>query len=159
MLVIAVTAVINFTNFMDGLDVGGRLYGVGDPCSCDPARGSWPIWALVGAIVFLFGTGALQGIGRGSSTFGAAFVTGPTSFQLDRGVVLPPCSYFPAGRRVHLNRCLLVGQRVSSSPFICFNACTRPMAARSSVFTYISATAVLKAFLLEIGRGFWTSCC
>jgi len=51
-LVIAVTAVINFTNFMDGLDglVAGCI-AVAMTAAAIQLSAPWPIWALVGALL------------------------------------------------------------------------------------------------------------
>ena len=60
LILIAITAVINFTNFMDGLDglVAGCMAVAMAPVAA--RLGSpYPILALVGALLgFLFGTGA-----------------------------------------------------------------------------------------------------
>jgi len=52
LLLIAVTAVINFTNFMDGLDglVAGCM-AVAIGAVAIKLSASWPIWALVGALL------------------------------------------------------------------------------------------------------------
>ena len=60
LLVIAVTAVINYTNFMDGLDgmVAGCM-AVAIAALAIALALPWPIWALVGSLLgFCSGTGA-----------------------------------------------------------------------------------------------------
>jgi UDP-N-acetylmuramyl pentapeptide phosphotransferase/UDP-N-acetylglucosamine-1-phosphate transferase len=52
LVLIAVTAVINFTNFMDGLDglVAGCL-AITLAAACLQRSAPWPLWALVGALL------------------------------------------------------------------------------------------------------------
>jgi Fuc2NAc and GlcNAc transferase len=52
MVLVAVTAVINFTNFMDGLDglVAGCM-AITLAAACWRLEAAWPLWALVGALL------------------------------------------------------------------------------------------------------------
>ena len=46
LLAFAITALINFTNFMDGLDGLVAVYGSRHYCT-HPTSGPWTIWALI----------------------------------------------------------------------------------------------------------------
>jgi Fuc2NAc and GlcNAc transferase len=157
MLLIAVTAVINFTNFMDGLDglVAGCML-VALTVAAIELRASWPIWALVGALLgFLFWNWSPAKVFMGDvgSTFlGAVFAT--TVLQAETwpqalGLLLvatpllgDACLCVPrrlmAGQRVFQAHCLHLFQRLYQAGW--------PHACVSSL--YISATAVLAFALL-----------
>jgi Fuc2NAc and GlcNAc transferase len=157
MLMIGVTAVINFTNFMDGLDglVAGCM-AVAMTAAAIQLSAPWPIWALVGALLgFLLWNWSPAKVFMGDvgSTFlGAVFATlvlqastWPNALALL--LVATPllgdaCLCVPrrlmAGQRVFEAHRLHLFQRLHQAGW--------PHARVSSL--YITATAVLATALL-----------
>ena len=118
LLLIAVTGVINFTNFMDGLDglVAGCMAVAIGALSLD-LNAPWSLWALVGSLLgFLFWNWSPAKVFMGDvgSTFlgGGVCGFGLTGFQLERCVLLPPHSHSSACR--------------------CLPLCTSPSSGRSA---------------------------
>ncbi len=157
LLLIAVTAVINFTNFMDGLDglVAGCM-AVALAAVALRLAAPWPIWALVGALLgFLIWNWSPAKVFMGDvgSTFlGAVFaglVLQAPSWQEALGLLLvatpllgDACLCVPrrvlAGQQVLLAHRLHLFQRLHQAGW--------PHARVSSL--YIGATAVLALALL-----------
>lgn len=160
LLVIAVTAVINFTNFMDGLDglVAGCM-AVAIGAVAIKVSASWPIWALVGALLgFLLWNWSPAQVFMGDvgSTFlGAVFaglVLQASSCSQALGLLLVATPLFGdacfcvlrrwmAGQHVFQAHRLHLFQRLHQAGW---------SHARVSL-TYITATGVLAVALLEGG--------
>ena len=160
LVIVAVTAVINFTNFMDGLDglVAGCM-AVALAAAALRLAAPWPIWALVGALLgFLIWNWSPAKVFMGDvgSTFlGAVFA----------GVVLQATSWPEAlalllvatpllgDAFLCVPRRLLAGQRVFDAHrlhlFQRLHQAGWPHARVSSL--YIAGTAVLAAALLAGG--------
>jgi Fuc2NAc and GlcNAc transferase len=163
LLLIAVTAVINFTNFMDGLDglVAGCM-AVALAAIALPLGAPWPLWALVGGVLgFLHWNWSPAQVFMGDvgSTFlGAVFaglVLQAPSWPEALGLLLvatpllgDACFCVPrrllAGQRVFQAHRLHLFQRLHQAGW--------PHARVSSL--YIAATALL-AFALLLGGWRW----
>ncbi len=160
LLLFAITAIINFTNFMDGLDglVAGCMV-VAMSAAAYELSAPWPIWALVGALLgFLLWNWSPAKVFMGDvgSTFlGAVFaglVLQATSWAQALGLLLVATpllgdAFFCVPRR------LLAGQRVFQAHrlhlFQRLHQAGWPHARVSSL--YIAATAVLACALLAGG--------
>ena len=163
LLLIAVTAVINFTNFMDGLD--GLLAGCMATAIAALAialAASWPLWALVGALLgFLLWNWSPAKVFMGDvgSTFlGAVFaglVLQAPSWPEALGLLLVATPLL-GDACLCVPRRLLAGQRVFQAHrlhlFQRLHQAGWPHARVSSL--YIAATALLAAALL-IGGWPW----
>ena len=160
LLLIAVTAVINFTNFMDGLDglVAGcmavALAAVGLRLAAP-----WPIWALVGALLgFLIWNWSPAKVFMGDvgSTFlGAVFaglVLQAPSWQEALGLLLVATPLL-GDACLCVPRRLLAGQRVFQAHRLhLFQRLHQAGWTHASVSSlYIAATAVLAVTLLAGG--------
>ncbi|MCP9791147.1 glycosyltransferase family 4 protein [Vulcanococcus limneticus Candia 3F8] len=163
LLLIAITAVINFTNFMDGLDglVAGCL-AVALAAAALQLSAPWPLWALVGALLgFLFWnwSPAKLFMGDVGSTFlGAVFagvVLRAPSWPEALGVLLVATPLL-GDACLCVPRRLLAGQPVLQAHrlhlFQRLHQAGWPHARVSSL--YISATALL-ALALLIGGWPW----
>ena len=157
---IAVTAVINFTNFMDGLDglVAGCM-AVAMAAAAYELAAPWPTWALVGALLgFLLWNWSPAKVFMGDvgSTFlGAVFaglVLQTTSWSDALGLLLVATPLLGDACFCVLRR-LLSGQRVFQAHrlhlFQRLHQAGWPHARVSSL--YIAATAVLASALLAGG--------
>ena len=159
-LVIAATAVINFTNFMDGLDglVAGCL-AVTIAALAIALAAPWPLWVLVGSLIgFLFWNWSPAKVFMGDvgSTFlGAVFV----GLVLQASTWLEALSYILVATPLLGDACLCVLRRLLARQCV-FQAHRLHMFqrlhqagwshARVSA-TYISATAVLAIAMLTGG--------
>ena len=156
-LVIAVTAVINFTNFMDGLDglVAGCM-AVAMTAAAIHLLAPWPIWALVGALLgFLLWnwSPAIVFMGDVGSTFlGAVFamlVLQASSWPEALALLLLATPLL-GDALICVPRRLMAGQRVFQAHrlhlFQRLHQAGWPHARVSSL--YIAATAVLAFGLL-----------
>jgi Fuc2NAc and GlcNAc transferase len=160
LLLIAVTAVINFTNFMDGLDglvAGCMAVAIGALAIALDA--SWPVWALVGSLLgFLLWNWSPAKVFMGDvgSTFlGAVFaglVLQAPSWPEALGLLLVATPLL-GDACLCVPRRLLAGQRVFQAHrlhlFQRLHQAGWPHARVSSL--YISATAVLALALLAGG--------
>ena len=160
LLLIAVTAVINFTNFMDGLDglVAGCMAVATGALSLKLAA-PWPVWALVGSLLgflFLNWSPAKVFMGDVGSTFlGAVFaglVLQATSWPEALGLLMVATPLL-GDACLCVPRRLLAGQSVFQAHrlhlFQRLHQAGWPHARVSSL--YISGTAVLAAALLAGG--------
>ena len=160
LLLIAVTAVINFTNFMDGLDglVAGCM-AVAISALAMAFSASWPIWALVGSLVgFLIWNWSPAKVFMGDvgSTFlGAVFaglVLQAPSWPEALGLLLVATPLL-GDACLCVPRRLLAGQRVFQAHrlhlFQRLHQAGWPHARVSSL--YIAATAALAVALLVGG--------
>ncbi|MBM5785526.1 MAG: glycosyltransferase family 4 protein [Cyanobacteria bacterium K_DeepCast_35m_m1_288] len=160
LLVIAATAVINFTNFMDGLDglVAGCM-AVAIGALAIKLSVSWPIWALVGALLgFLLWNWSPAKVFMGDvgSTFlGAVFaalVLQASCWPQALGLLLVATPLFADACLCVLRR-LMAGQPVFQAHrlhlFQRLHQAGWPHARVS--LTYITATAVLAVALLAGG--------
>jgi len=160
LLVIAVTAVINFTNFMDGLDglVAGCM-AVTIAALSLALTASWPLWALVGSLLgFLLWNWSPAKVFMGDvgSTFlGAVFaglVLQASSWPQALGLLLVATPLL-GDACLCVTRRLLAGQRVFQAHrlhlFQRLHQAGWPHARVS--LTYIAATAVLAVALLVGG--------
>jgi len=160
LLVIAITAVINFTNFMDGLDglVAGCM-AVAIGALAIKLSVSWPIWALVGALLgFLLWNWSPAKVFMGDvgSTFlGAVFaalVLQASCWPQALGLLLVATPLFADACLCVLRR-LMAGQPVFQAHrlhlFQRLHQAGWPHARVS--LTYITATAVLAVALLAGG--------
>jgi UDP-N-acetylmuramyl pentapeptide phosphotransferase/UDP-N-acetylglucosamine-1-phosphate transferase len=177
LVIVAVTAVINFTNFMDGLDglVAGCM-AVALAAAALQLAAPWPIWALVGALLgFLFWNWSPAKVFMGDvgSTFLGAVFAGlalqapswPEAFGL-----LLVATPLLGDAFLCVPRRLLAGQRVFQAHrlhlFQRLHQAGWPHARVSSL--YVAATAVLALALLwgglpwllplaafELLLGFW----
>lgn len=160
LLLIAVTAVINFTNFMDGLDglVAGCM-AVAIAALAIALAAPWPLWALVGALLgFLLWNWSPAKVFMGDvgSTFlGAVFaglVLQSPSWPEALGLLLVATPLL-GDACLCVPRRLLAGQRVFQAHrlhlFQRLHQAGWPHARVSSL--YISATAVLAVALLAGG--------
>jgi Fuc2NAc and GlcNAc transferase len=163
LLLIAVTAVINFTNFMDGLDglVAGCMAVAIAALACALAA-PWPLWALVGSLLgFLLWNWSPAKVFMGDvgSTFlGAVFsglVLQATSWLEALGLLLVATPLLADACLCVLRR-LLAGQRVFQAHrlhlFQRLHQAGWPHARVS--LSYIFATAVLAVALL-LGGWSW----
>ena len=160
LLLIALTAVINFTNFMDGLDglVAGCM-AVALAAAALQLAAPWPIWALVGALLgFLLWNWSPAKVFMGDvgSTFlGAVFaglVLQAPNWPQALGLLLVATPLF-GDACLCVPRRLLAGQRVFQAHrlhlFQRLHQAGWPHPRVSSV--YIAGTAVLAAALLAGG--------
>jgi Fuc2NAc and GlcNAc transferase len=157
LLLFAITAIINFTNFMDGLDglVAGCM-AVAMSAAAYELAAPWPIWALVGALLgFLLWNWSPAKVFMGDvgSTFlGAVFAAlllQATSWSEALGLLLVATPLL-GDAFVCVPRRLLAGQRVFQAHklhlFQRLHQAGWPHARVSSL--YITATAVLASALL-----------
>ena len=108
LLIIAICGLINFTNFMDGIDglVAGCM-GVIMTFLAIEFAAPWPIWALVGSLLgFLIWNWSPAQVFMGDvgSTFLGALFSALVLHapSLVRGFCLPPGGHSAAGRRFYL---------------------------------------------------------
>jgi Fuc2NAc and GlcNAc transferase len=157
LVIVAVTAVINFTNFMDGLDglVAGCM-AVAMAAAAYELAAPWPIWALVGALLgFLLWNWSPAKVFMGDvgSTFlGAVFaglVLQATSWSEALGLLLVATPLL-ADAFVCVPRRLFSGQRVFQAHrlhlFQRLHQAGWPHPCVSSL--YVAATAVVAIALL-----------
>ena len=160
LLVIGVTAVINFTNFMDGLDglVAGCMVVTIGALSFD-LTASWPLWALSGS---LFGfllwnwSPAKVFMGDVGSTFLGAVFAG---LVLQASTWAEALGYLLVATPLLGDACLcvprrlLAGQRVFQAHRLhLFQRLHQAGCSHARVsFTYISATVVLAVAMLAGG--------
>ena len=159
-LVIAFTAVINFINFMDGLDglVSGCM-AVAIACLAFSLSAPWPLWALVGSLLgFLFWNWSPAKVFMGDvgSTFLGAVFAGlvlqapswPAAFSY-----LLVATPLLGDAFVCVPRRLLAGQRVFQAHRLhLFQRLHQAGWSHARVsLTYIAATSVLGCALLSGG--------
>ena len=160
LLMISVTAVINFTNFMDGLDglVAGCMSVTIGALAFDLAA-PWPLWALVGSLHgFLFWNWSPAKVFMGDvgSTFlGAVFaglVLQASSWQVAFGYILVATPLLGDACLCVMRR-LLAGQRVFQAHRLhLFQRLHQAGWSHARVsLTFIAATAVLAVALLAGG--------
>ncbi len=163
LLLILVTAIINFTNFMDGLDglVAGCM-SIAISALAIALSAPWPIWALVGSLAsFLFWNWSPSKVFMGDvgSTFlGAVFaclVLQASSWSQAFGLLLVGTPLL-GDACLCVPRRLLAGQRVFQAHRLhLFQRLHQAGWSHSRVsLTYIAATTVL-AFALLVGGWLW----